>query len=421
MTGNNGLRRGLFAYPALALAALLFLYAGNRVASSGMAVEYGGGPTTVEADVARVLDVSESGFSEWTEGTVVTFEAAVRTGERKGETLTAVQTLGSYLAIYEREVAEGDRVLLISSEGDWHFAGYVRFDKILVLGAVFVVLLLLFGRMKGFCALLALGFTCAAIFSVFIPAVLSGKNIYAATVVVCVFSIVVTLFIVYGVNRKSLSAVAGCFGGVSAAALLTLVKSRALRLTGFVDEESLYLLFLPTKEPIDLKAIIFAGIIIGAVGAVMDVAVSIASALSELTENAPEMTRAGIFRSGVNIGKDIMGSMTNTLVLAYIGSSLSVLLLLIVYAGSFAELLNGELVIVEFLQALIGSLGILLTMPLTALVCALLYAREPAPEDACADAVPEDPYFRRTGRTHRPGGTGGPGPEGTGGADERGE
>ena len=153
--------------------------------------------------------------------------------------------------------------------------------------------------------------------------------------------------------------------------------NRVLGLTGWINSESAHLANLPTENPIDLKAIIFAGIIIGAVGAIMDVAVSISSALWELKAQAPKLSFGGIFKSGVNIGRDIMGSMTNTLVLAYIGSSLTVILLLIVYAASFTELLNREMVIIELLQSLVGSMGILLTMPLTALVCAVLYTKKP--------------------------------------------
>jgi uncharacterized membrane protein len=212
---------------------------------------------------------------------------------------------------------------------------------------------------------------------VFIPSILTGKNIYISAIVVCVYSVVVTLFLLNGVNRKSIAAITGCFGGVIAAGLLTLFMNNALSLTGMVDSESIFLLYLPTENPIDLKAIIFAGIIIGAVGAIMDVAVSISSALWELKIQAPALTFRELFASGTNIGKDIMGSMTNTLVLAYIGSSLSVILLLIVGAHSFIDLLNRELVVIELLQAIVGSLGILLTMPLTALMCALLFTQKP--------------------------------------------
>lgn len=379
---TNKRKLNIIIYVATILSALVFLYIGNKFASEGMVIKYHDDefPTT-EAKVIRILDSTEENFSEWMISTTITFEASITNSVGKNEIIIVTQNLRNDFDAIEREVSEGDRILIVSNNDEWHFAGHVMINKIIILGAVFIVLLLLLGGFKGLNAVLALGFTCAAIFAVFIPSILSDKNIYIAAIIVCTYSIIFSLLIINGVNKKSFAAIVGCFGGVIAASALTLFMSTALGLTGMVDSESVFLLHLPTANPIDLRAIIFAGIIIGAVGAIMDVAVSISSALWELKIQAPNLTFGNIFNSGINIGKDIMGSMTNTLVLAYIGGSLSTILLLIVYAESFTELLNRELVIVEFLQALIGSLGILLTMPLTALICAVLYSKKPGEVD----------------------------------------
>jgi uncharacterized membrane protein len=151
---------------------------------------------------------------------------------------------------------------------------------------------------------------------------------------------------------------------------------KVLFLTGIVDEHSRYLSNLPLETPINLRAIIFAGIIIGAMGAIMDVAMSISSALWEVKEKAGKIKFETLFRSGLTIGRDIMGSMANTLILAYIGTSLSVVLLLSVYSDSLSSLFNMEMIAVEILQALAGSFGILFAMPLTAFFCAKIYLRE---------------------------------------------
>lgn len=369
--------------------ALIFLYVGNRVATQNMATElHHHSSEMVEAIVNRVLDTSVNEAGWWGTETI-TFEARITTGENRNEIITATQSIGGPLdAVDPVRAAEGARVLLEfvpphgDSLGGWHYIEHVRINKVIILGVIFAVLLLIFGGIKGLNAILSLGFTCAAIFSVFIPSILSGKNIYISSIIICIYTITVTLFILYGVNKKSIAAVAGCFGGVVAAGLITLFMNSALALTGWIGSESLHLLNLPTENPIDLRAIVFAGIIIGAVGAIMDVAVSISSALSELKAQAPDLSFSSLFKSGINIGKDIMGSMTNTLVLAYIGSSLTIILLLTVNVTSLMDLLNRELVIVEILKALVGSLGILLTMPLTALICAVLYSRNPKPEES---------------------------------------
>ena len=131
------------------------------------------------------------------------------------------------------------------------------------------------------------------------------------------------------------------------------------------------------ENPIDLKAIIFGAIVIGAMGAIMDVAMSISSALYEMREKYAATNFTQLFSSGMTIGRDIMGTMANTLVLAYIGGSLSIVLLLITYSSSVLDLLNREMVIVEMLQAIVGSMGILLTLPLTAFVAGILYSKKP--------------------------------------------
>ena len=166
-------------------------------------------------------------------------------------------------------------------------------------------------------------------------------------------------------NRKTLAASLGCIGGLTVSGVLTIIMDKVLTLTGYVDEDSIYLSLLSTENPINLNAIIFAGILIGALGAVMDVAMSISSSLWEVRDKSKSLSFGSLFKSGMNIGRDIMGTMANTLILAYIGSSLSIVLLLSAYATSLMYLLNMEMITVEILQALVGSFGILLTLPLT--------------------------------------------------------
>jgi uncharacterized membrane protein len=292
----------------------------------------------------------------------------------RGETALFTQNVrGHFLERFPRAAREGDRVMLgLTPQGVWNFIDYVRIHQIVALCAVFVVLLLVFGRGKGFNALLALGLTAGAVFVVFIPSIMAGHNIYVSSIIVCAYSVLTTLFIINGVSQKSAAAITGCLGGVVAAGLLTFIMNRAMMLTGITQTESVNLLYL-TDVPIDLNAIIFAGIIIGASGAIMDMAVSISSSLWEIKEKKPDAAFHDIFKSGVQIGKDILGSNINTLVLAYIGSSLTIILILLGFDVSLFRLMNRELVIVELLKAIVGSFGIFLTMPLTALACAFLY------------------------------------------------
>ena len=209
-------------------------------------------------------------------------------------------------------------------------------------------------------------------FVTLIPAILNGKNIYFWSIITCIFITVMTLLLVNGANIKSLSAGIGCVCGVLVSGLIVLMIRGSIKLTGLLEEEWVYLHTLNPDKPIDLKAVIFAMIIVGAVGAVMDVAMSIASSLYEIHEKSPALSSRELLKSGLTIGRDIMGTMANTLVLAYIGSSLTCVLLLVSYSANVTQIVNRELVTVEILQALAGSLGILSALPLTAAVSTFL-------------------------------------------------
>ena len=331
-----------------------------------------------DSDFFDSFDDEEFDFSHflYVPGTTIIFEARVTRGIRRGEIITAEQSFNPFLPDRSKEIARGDNILLVNNNFGWFFGGYVRTNGLIGLGVLFIFCLLFFGRKKGFNTILSLAFTCASIFAVFVPAILSGKNIYLMAILVCIYTIAMTLLIVIGYNKKSLAAVAGCTGGVIVAAIIALIMDRVLNLTGLVDEHSRHLIHLPGDVQLNLNALIFAGIIIGAMGAIMDVAISISSSLWEIKENAKIIKLKELFRSGMNIGRDIMGSMANTLILAYIGSSLTVVLLLAVYSGSFLNLFNSEMIAVEILQALAGSLGILFAMPLTAFFCSVLFLKD---------------------------------------------
>lgn len=295
------------------------------------------------------------------------------------EITTAKQEIdGMYASSrFMKEVESGDKVLLLSLESDnpddpsWELMEYYRLDKILILAGVFVLAVILFGRIKGVNTILSLGLTFCFVFFVFVPSVMNGYNIYVSVVITAVYTIVMTLLLTNGLQMKTYATIIGCASGTVIAALITAFMSNYMQLTGYVDEHSFYLATL--EKPINLTAVVFAAIIIGAIGAIMDVAMDIASSLSEMHEHIPDMKFSAMFKSGIQIGRDIMGTMANTLVLAYIGSSLTSIILLLTYSSSMLHLMNREVIIVDILQSLVGSLAILLTIPVTVLVCCIMY------------------------------------------------
>ncbi len=336
---------------------------------------------TVRAVVTEMGDLQTSSYEAGTlyEDSTQLFYARITSGPQKGETVLAAQSFDNYTAYNADEpVSVGDHIILYNygteiNGTSFVMGGYERLVPNLVFLAVFFLLLVLFGQWKGVNTIVSLSFTCLAVFAVFIPSVLAGYNIYAMACLTCVYTIVMTLLITNGATDKSLTTILGCSFGVAVAALLSVIMDRVLRLTGILDEHSIYLQTLGTGVTINLRALIFAMVVIGAMGAVMDVAMDISSALYELHIQAPNLRFRELILSGLRIGRDVMGTMANTLVLAYIGSNLCSILLLITYSSSLLELLNRENIAVEIMQSLIGSTAILLTIPLTSIVCALLY------------------------------------------------
>ncbi|MEG2857200.1 MAG: YibE/F family protein [Clostridia bacterium] len=334
----------------------------------------------VTAIVKREADTYSLDGSTSIDCTKIIFRAKVTSGNDRGKEITAYQTNDAFMAQDAKEVQPGDKVVLDfvreeNSDIFWTFGEYVRTDKLMILGVVFLLLLIIFGRKKGFNTILSLAFTLLAIFAVFIPSILAGFNVYLMCALTCIFVTVMSLLIIGGVGKKTISAILGCIGGLLFACGLTLLMSWVLGLTGMVDDNAVYLQFIKVGAPLNLKAITFAAITIGALGAILDVSMSIASSVGEIASVSIQPTAKMLSKSGMQIGRDIMGTMSNTLVLAYIGGGLASILLLIAYTNSATALLNKEMIVVEILQALVGSIGILLTIPLTAWISALLFSR----------------------------------------------
>ncbi len=386
------LHRDVLVYVLTVILSIVLLIIGNKITSKNLNLLNGAeGVKAEKAQVIKIVGTKKVEYDLGGEnpdtGKEIVFLAKVLTGEAKGTEIKALQTIDPFTGASIKEVEAGDKVILyrLDNEGsdyEWVLGEYLRTDALMIMGIAFLFFLVIFGRLKGFNTIISLAFTCVAIFAVFIPSVLQGFNIYFWSIITCIFIITMSFLIIYGANKKSLSAGIGCLVGILVSGFLTLLMNRVLKLTGLVSEESLYVIRVNPTHPIDLKAIIFAAILIGAIGAIMDVSMSIAAALAELKEKLEYTPFSLIIKSGMSIGRDIMGTMANTLILAYIGSSLSVVLLLVSYNSSILELMNKEMIVVEILQSLVGSFGILVTIPVTSLVCAYLFSERVKTEDA---------------------------------------
>ncbi len=376
-------KKQILVYWIVLAISVLYIIIGHNVAVADYRSFEGDDQSiVVRAKVLELIDHYTLSYPisdyEYAEDETFVFRAEVQSGALKGQIVEAAQTMDYFTAVHLPVVEPGDNILLYTIPGgmaahEWLMSDYQRFDQVVFLGAVFVLLVLLIGRWQGVNTLVSLALTCLAIFYVFIPAILAGESIYIWSIVTCIYVTFMTLFIVNGVNGKSIAAILGCLAGIVVAALLTVFFENSMTLTGLLDENSVILYGLRPEQPFNLRAIIFAAIIIGSMGAIMDVSISIAAALSELKEKLPQISFKELFHSGMNISRDIMGTMANTLILAYIGSALAGVLLMVAYDSAMIDLFNREMIVVECLQALAGSIGILMALPFTALICAALF------------------------------------------------
>jgi len=371
-------------YIVTIIISILYIFLGNKIVSnsankvSSMDTEY------TKAKVTRILDVQKSvaqaGNTEKDKDILVTFEAKILSNENKGKIIKSEQKILYPNAENAVQLEKGDKILIVDAYKDengnieWKYVDRERITPIIFLGILFILLLIIFGRTKGLNTILALCFIVLSIFTVFIPSILAGFNIYIMAIITCIFIVLSTSVIVYGINDKSIATVLGCLAGMLVSLLLLFIMDNIIHLSGYTSEEAMFLVLLDLDNPIDLKAIVFASIIIGAIGAIMDISIDIASSLKEIASKINKPAFKEIVKSGITIGRDIIATMTNTLVLAYIGSSLSSVVLIVAYDTSIINLFNKEAIIIEILQALIGSLGLLFTIPFTSVICGIMYS-----------------------------------------------
>ena len=334
------------------------------------------------AEIISVDNVTEEKIDyeyEDLTSTTIKFTAKIINDDFKGTEVEGRQYIDDIVAVNSKIVEEGDRIIVSSliarsGEGDeWTFIEYDRSSVLLWLLFSFFLLIIIFGRKKGINTIISLVFTVLSIFMVFVPAILKGNNIYLYSVTVSIFIIFMSLLLINGANKKTLCAIVGNLGGLLIAGILAYFINNTLNMTGITDDDTMFLLMLDMEKPIDLIAVLWSSIVIGSLGAVMDVSMSIASAMNELSENMYQKSFKSMLKSGLNIGQDAIGTMTNTLILAYIGSSLAVVLLLVANYSDTLLLFNLEMIVFEIVQAVIGSMGILFAIPITSIFAAYVY------------------------------------------------
>lgn len=246
--------------------------------------------------------------------------------------------------------------------------------------AVFLLVTALIGGKVGLRSILGLGFTLACIIWILVPALLKGFYPIPFTLLLCVVVTVVCFVLLDGLSRKALAAVLGTVAGFTVACLFAMLASKLAHLDGLeynVSETDTLIQAKFQGTLINLRGLFVSGIIISALGAVMDVAMSISSAVNELKSVNPGLHFKDLLRSGMHIGRDAIGTMTNTLILAFTGGALVNLILMKYYNWDWKAVLSGDYITHEVITGVAGSIGLILAVPLTALIASALFARTP--------------------------------------------
>jgi len=333
--------------------------------------------TVVETDDSHILQhgIVRSGAQM--------LRVRIEQGEFEGQEIEAVNRLIGKMEM-DKMFAIGDEafVTLNLKDGEIHFANVIdhyRLDVELILFAIFFLAIVLVAGFTGLRAMLTFVFTALFLWKILFPAFLEGYEPVPIAVGSMVLLSLVIIFAIAGFTRKGLVAFAGAAAGVALTAGLSLLFGELFRIHGAVRPFSEALLY--TGFPaMNLTGIFLAGIFIASAGAVMDVSMDISASMDELVRKRPGLSRREIMRSGLSVGRAVIGTMTTTLLLAYSGSYTGMFMLLMAQGTPIPNLLNLQYVSAEILHTLVGSFGLVTVAPLTALFGGLLLKKKAAPD-----------------------------------------
>lgn len=338
------------------------------------------GQELVEFEKATVIAINSDDMrvDEYAEGAFVgtqVLSAVVKSGRYKGETMTVYNYFGALSGV---PVAVGDSVTItIKTHSDGvHSATVYEFNRIPIIGVfivIFFIAVILIGGKAGLKSLVGLAITIICLFSILIPLLLKGAPIIPTTVIMCTFVLLISLTISGGVNRKTISAFLGAVSGMLIAMIFGLVVQKIAKIDGYRLEDAeplLQLRYIDAK--VRIRGLLVASIIVSALGAVMDEAMNISSALEEVHAANPSLGKSDLLRSGMNIGRDTVGTMTNALIMAFLGSEFSLMIFLFARNLTFYHLYSTAFFALEAISGLSASIGMVLAIPITNIISTTL-------------------------------------------------
>lgn len=330
------------------------------------------GKTYAKAEVTEILtdNSAENGGRAGTQ----TVTLKIESGKYKGELLEAYSTNG-YL--YGADSKPGMKVMAVISESNGEkvvtIGGVYRINALLFIGLIFFASIWLLGKRKGIFAIIGLIFTFITIIWIFLPLVYRGISPFLAAVISCALTTAVCVPLIGGMSEKTISAVVSTVAGVIISGLLAFIFGRLTDVNGYNVSEIDELMFIASSTDIKVGELLFAGILIASLGAVMDVGMSVPSAVEELHRKNPQMSGKELFVSGMKVGRDMMGTMSNTLILAFAGTSISTIVTVYAYNYPMMYTMNLYSTCIEIIRGISGSMGVIFTIPIAAFVSSFLY------------------------------------------------
>lgn len=330
---------------------------------------------------AKVIDVNNAG----TYSTGLIKQGAqsctilIESGEHKGQQVEATNLYSGKME-FDKVFVPGDTAwVLLEQDGNNNiiFANMVehyRIDKELFLIAIFAVCLTLFSGFTGVRTLLSFAFALLSIWKILIPCMLNGINPVLVALAVGNAIAITTLLLVAGFTKKAFTAIASTVVCSLATCFIAVIWGEIFKINGAVMQWSESLLYAGF-ENLDLTSIFQAGIYLACSGAILDLAIDISAALDEIVKNNPNVSRRDLIISGLTIGKSVVGSQTTTLLLAYMGSYISVMMVYMAQGTPMMNILNSKMISSEILHTFVGCIGLVLVSPLTSVICGLAYKK----------------------------------------------
>lgn len=326
-------------------------------------------------EVRGVKEVETGGVKDLVQDITVEITEGEYVGEEFETTYMLSLDMHGQVFAYELEV--GDKVIVqLIEDADGNVTPIVqdvaRFNYIILIFILFLFCIGIIGGKKGIKAIISLVFTIVCIYFILIKGIYKGNNAIIYSFLTAFIVVSISFIIMNGVNRKTLTALVGSFGGILISGILALIFNNMSKLSG-AGEDIMQLTANLSTINYNFRDILFSGIIISTIGICMHVSISIVSALDEIKMKTPEITWKELFKDGMKVGKEIIGTTSNTLILAYIGSLLTLILLFMSTTDSnLIRIINKENVAEQLISALSASIGVVLTIPITAISYAIL-------------------------------------------------